>query len=284
MPSLGATGQLGNQIFQYLFLRIIEGTLGCEIRTSNWQGNSIFNIPNTDAIISDANYLSFERINTRDDSPELHIKRIQDNLWLQKTDVLDIYGYFQYHTKHLKKYFQLFHEIFTINEQFRTATLDALKNIKANTQPLITIHFRAGDYLEHERNGHHTFIPPSIDQIAEKIAEILISIGEKKPIIYLASDDLPYASTLLKNKGIKHFSATDFPLNANKSDVMLQDFLMLTEADILLISNSSFSFTGAMLNKKSKYFFRPRIGDKKYVLFDPWNDYPLHKKITTLYT
>jgi hypothetical protein len=38
-----------------------------------------------------------------------------------------------------------------------------------------------------------------------------------------------------------------------------------------------------MLSKKGKYFFRPRIEDKKYVAFDPWDDYVLRQKITTLY-
>jgi len=38
-----------------------------------------------------------------------------------------------------------------------------------------------------------------------------------------------------------------------------------------------------MVSKKAKYFFRPRTKDKKYVSFDPWNDFVIRQKITTLY-
>jgi hypothetical protein len=145
-------------------------------------------------------------------------------------------------------------------------------------------HFRAGDYLEYKKINHPVFLPPSIDAISQKIDVIYSQIKDRDPVIYLASDDLTYASAMLSKKGIAHITARDLALGENEYDLLALDFSVLTLADILLISNSSFSFTAAMLNKKGKYFFRPKLVDNNHVAFEPWNDLVLRTKFTGLCT
>jgi hypothetical protein len=283
MSNLGKNGRFGNQIFQHFFLKLAAMELGCEISTPQWIGNSIFNIPKTIPLEESTNFFPFERIATRNDSPDLHLEQIKKIISANNLNRIDISGYFQYHTKHLKKYQRKFKDLFDIDDSITRMTNEALKKIKKDSQPLIALHFRAGDYLEHEKSNHPFFAPPNIDAIYQKIDGIYSQIKERNSIVYLASDDLPYASALLSSKGISHFTSLDCGFDKNEDDLLALDFTLFTLADILLISNSSFSFAAAMLSKNGKYFFRPRIEDKKYVAFDPWDDYVLRQKVTTLY-
>jgi len=283
MSNLGKNGRFGNQIFQHFFLKLAEMELGCEISTPPWIGNTIFNIIKTIPMEQSTNFLPLERVATRNDSPDLHLEQIKKIISTNNFNRIDVSGYFQYHTKYLKKYQEKFKAIFDIDDSITRKANEALRKLKEDSQPVIALHYRAGDYLEHEKSNHPIFAPPNIDAISQKIDDIYSQIKERDPIVYLASDDLPYASALLSSKGISHITSLDFGFDKNEDDLLALDFTLFTLADILLISNSSFSFAAAMLSKNGKYFFRPRIEDKKYVSFDPWNDYVLRQKIKTLY-
>jgi hypothetical protein len=283
MSNLGKNGRFGNQIFQHFFLKLAAMELGCEISTPQWIGNSIFNIPKTIPLEESINFFPLERIATRYDSPDSHLEKIKKIIDANNFNRIDVSGYFQYHTKYLKKYQEKFKDIFDIDDSIIRKANESLKKLKEDSQPLIALHYRAGDYLEHEKSNHPIFVPPNIDSISQKIDDIYSQIRDRNPIVYLASDDLPYASALLSSKGISHITSLDFGVDKNEDGLLALDFTLLTLADILLISNSSFSFAAAMLSKKGKYFFRPRIEDKKYVAFDPWDDYVLRQKVSTLY-
>jgi len=284
MSNLGVNGRFGNQIFQYFFLKLIEKELGYKTFSPPWFGNTIFNIAknNVKEECSSSNFFPFERIHSKNDSPELHLRKIKEITNFHKFNLIDISGYFQYHTKYFQKYREEFESIFTIDSKYVKNIEDCLKKIKKDSQPIIAIHFRLGDYIDIEKMGDPNYVPPSIDEIAKQIDEIYSQVNERKPIVYLGSDDLPQASTMLSSKGIPHVTALDLGFE-KKEDLLTLDFTLFTLADILPISNSSFSFAAAMLNKKSNYFFRPRIGDKKFVAFDPWNDYVIRTKVVGLY-
>ena len=283
MSTLGTNGRFGNQIFQYFFLKLVEAKLGYDILTPPWLGNEFFNIPHTKKTLECLNYIQFKNIFSASDFPSLDLKRIEEFTKSVDLNAVDIVGYFQYHTQHLLEYQELFNQTFKIDPSLIERVEIALKPLKEEAQPLISIHFRAGDYLDYEKSGHHIFVPPSIDEITQKISQIYSQIKERAPVIYLASDDLTYASSLLLSKNIPHITSKDLDFSESEENCLSLDFILFTLADILLISNSSFSFAGAMLNKKAKYFFRPRLGDKKYVAFEPWNDFILRQKISTLY-
>ncbi|MCW5625494.1 MAG: FkbM family methyltransferase, partial [Burkholderiales bacterium] len=50
----------------------------------------------------------------------------------------------------------------------------------------------------------------------------------------------------------------------------LTDHFALRLADVVLIANSSFSFTAALLNDRAMAFFRPDPATRGFVAFDPW--------------
>ena len=50
------------------------------------------------------------------------------------------------------------------------------------------------------------------------------------------------------------------------------DFFMLSNCDVVVISNSNFSFVACMLNERAKLFVRPHWDfSSKFEIFDPWD-------------
>jgi hypothetical protein len=90
----------------------------------------------------------------------------------------------------------------------------------------------------------------------------------ENPLVYLCSEDpLP-----LK----RHFAGFDVRCAQDLSGIdpelaVLLDFHMMTRADALAISNSSFSFMAALLNEGARSFSRPSLDAGGLVDFDPWD-------------
>lgn len=269
-------GRFGNQIFTYFFLKIAENELGLQIRSEQWGGHAIFGIPLHEKPLIGSYSIEFADAFSLVSTPKndlAHLTSFSERFGIRHFDVS---GYFQYHTKQLAKYKQLFLDTFCVDHALIKEVTSALNSFKSDpSQPVIAIHYRLGDYVDYEKNGSEIFFISSPDEIAIKITQILEQIGDRKPIIYLGSDDLKRASSDLNERGIAHISSNDLIEKLSIKDPLSIDFSMFTLADILLISNSSFSFAAAMLNTKSANFFRPRLGDKKFIRFDPWNDYIL---------
>ena len=55
----------------------------------------------------------------------------------------------------------------------------------------------------------------------------------------------------------------------------LVDFYIMSNCDVLAISNSTFSFMASLLNKRCKNFFRPSPESMELVSYDPWDSDPL---------
>lgn len=266
-------GRFGNQIFTYFFLKIAEQKLGLEIRSEKWGGQSIFNLSSHEKPLIGSRLIEFSDAFSVTNTPEqdlAYLDSFSERFGIQNFDVS---GYFQYHSKFLVKYKQLFLDTFRVNEALVKDVVSALNSFKTQqSQPVIAIHYRLGDYVEYEKDGSEIFFTSSPDEIANKITQLLEQIGDRKPIIYLGSDDLVRASNALNDRGITHISSKDLITKLNGKDSLAIDFTLFTLADILLISNSSFSFAAAMLNTKCANFFRPRLVDKKFTRFDPWSD------------
>lgn len=266
-------GRFGNQIFTYFFLKLAEKELGLEIRSEEWEGVSIFGLPTHEKPIIGSHPIEYSDAFSVTNTPEQdlnYLEALSERFGVQNFDVS---GYFQYHTKLLAKYKQFYLDTFSIDEKFVNDVNEALSSFKSSpSQPVIAVHYRLGDYLDYEKNGSEIFFTSSANEIAEKINQILQQVGDRNPIIYLGSDDLERASRELNERGIAHLTSNDLAGKLKKTNSLYLDFVQFVFADILLISNSSFSFAAAMLNSKSSNFFRPRLGDKKFVKFDPWND------------
>lgn len=281
MSTLGRNGRFGNQIFQYFFLRLVHYKLAYEVRNSRWIGEKLFGLEGSKELLNSTFPVDWQPVAQRNDTPETDLQRIEFLMNRNNTNCLDISGYFHYQTKNLIPYKELFLSIFRANEILVGRIRERLSVL--GIKRLIAIHIRATDYIsiEKESGGFGFAMSPSFNEIKIKLDD-LRNAGEEG-VVYLASDDLSYASEGLINLGVKHITCRDMFPETNEDDDLFTDFTLLTLADCVLISNSSFSFAAAMLNQNAKSFFRPCIQTKKYLPFDPWNDYVLHIKAKTLY-
>lgn len=113
-------------------------------------------------------------------------------------------------------------------------------------EKVLAIHYRLGDYItwgDETTGGINMSLPESY--YLNALQEIK-NLGEYK--ILLVTDDIENAATKLP--GIKN------KLVISDSEIM--DFQILMHADKLVISNSSFSWWAAYLNKKNAEVFAPQ--------------------------
>ena len=88
------------------------------------------------------------------------------------------------------------------------------------------------------------------------------------PWLYIASDEP--AKVLPDFARFAPASAADLGVDLGAAG-LFGDFHALTQADVLAISNSSFSFAAAMLNRRGTIFLRPDADLEKLIPFAPWN-------------
>lgn len=248
MSTLGSYGRFGNQLFQYAALRIYanENFLRPEIPV-DWLGRKLFIMCN-DLPISD--------------KKRQQVMIEGDCIWLngQVLKGYDIKGYCQWHTSHFAKYKNYIRSLFTFIPPVDKALREPTKPLREATS--IGIHIRLSDYRLPSRQAN---IAPT---------EWYLKWLEKNwdridnPKLFVASDEIEYVV-----KKFHKYKPDIFAPGAN----YLYDFYTLAHCDYMLISNSTFSFTAAMLNEKGKEFYRPDFEQEKLVSFDPWNAEPLLK-------
>jgi hypothetical protein len=86
-------------------------------------------------------------------------------------------------------------------------------------------------------------------------------------VLYVASDD---AATHRDFAQFSPITAQDLGERIPGAE-MYPDFHVLTQADLLAISNSSFSMCAAMLNARASSFVRPAPNERRLIPFDPWS-------------
>lgn len=273
MPDLNDErfGRFGNQIFKFLFLKLIERNLGYEIRYPNWLGCLAFSIPESLPLLPCNKTLDLSILNNLSLSDCLH--EIENN-YSSNNCILNISGFFQFHSLDFLEYKNFIIENFSLNKLLLNQINNKINSTFKSCQ-IISIHLRRGDYLNYKDNN--IFWPTPIKSIFCSIEDIKAT-DFKNNLIYLASDDLPYASEVFRENKIDHFTAHDLFIFEDNSLLLLVDFFIFCTSNINIISNSSLSFFASMLNLKSKIFLRPIPNLDHLVAFDPWNSSVLISK------
>ena len=278
MSALGMGGSFGDQIFQYFFLCLIRERFECEVFCPQWLGNQVFTLGIGCQLTSSAFQVNFRVEAKRSDTPRLDFERVQFLMLSNNTKSLDISGDFQYHTKFLRPYKELFLSTFRVNKAL-TDAIDEWLNSE-NIKKIIAVHICTPTNNDNEYHGY--VAKPSAEDMRRQISELMINLNESV-VIYLASDRLDLFSNELESLGVEFLTIDDLPINFDGLNKSAVDFLMITIADCVFISNSTFPFSASMLNQKAKSFFRPCLRTGKYLSFDPWNDNVLHTKSVGLY-
>ncbi len=256
MSSLGSHG-LGNQIFQYAFIKIYARKHNLRLETPPWLGTYLFG--HTDPPLSR-------------ELPEIYFDSDSSvKATIEKLDVsnydLDVRGFFQFHTSFYaldKAYFRsLFQPVPAIEN--RLSLLYA--TLRSRGKTIVGIHIRRGDYAY--VNHHYLYIAPT-DWYLEWLRGFWDTLEE--PVLFIASDETENV--------LADFAAYN-PLTYTDLDPTLTpevfcagfyvDFYILSRCDATAISNSTFSYTASMLNETGNIFARPHLPTRKLIPFDPWN-------------
>lgn len=248
MSTIGSNGRFGNQILQYAFLRIYADTHGFDYETNDWIGRDLFGL--NDPYMSS----NFPTLDESDIDVRTMLSGEQEG-----PHSVDFLGYFGKSAADFWRHGELIKEIFSLSPPMLTLKCQLLDSVgKDNT--IIAIHIRRGDF------GHGDFWLVPVEWYLDWLSIIW---GEtKNPVLYIASDDRMVAEHFNKYSPL---TFKDMPAPPNGIEFMT-DHLMLANARVVAMANSTFSYSAALLNNVSSSFYKPSRSRRSLVPCDPWRE------------
>lgn len=248
------TGNWGNEVFWYMFGKTYSGRHGLEFQVDAWAGNTLIaaNDPPLTRVLPDVHEKVVHGV---------HDTRIPHGPPLADVNVT---GYFQYHTSYYAP------DRGRIREWFRPAPAKeavlgpAWQRLRTRGRTAVGIHIRRRDY------GFSYFSRTPTRWYLEQLDRLWPTLDA--PFLYVASDAL--------EEVLPHFArftpatAADLGPPFETHD-FYRDFYALQHCEVLLIPNSTFSFSASMLNDRLQRAYRSHIPSRGFVPFDPWDSKPL---------
>jgi FkbM family methyltransferase len=266
MTSLGSNGRFGNQLFQYLYLWSVAEVQSALIHTPHWIGKDLFGLSDTTpcAILPSVREKLPGEETDKDGNIKIHGETLLKKL--PSFTSMDVWGYFQLHTRNYVARKESIQNLFTPAPEFRSVLDGIIEKLRSGSKKVIAIHLRRGDY------GHSIFYRAPCMWYEKWIEEEGLSPAEFS--IYICSEEPKTYQSRFKDFDVTSYDSLG--LDANLSVVV--DTYIMSRADMLAISNSSLSFFAAMLNRKANRFVRPDINAERLVSFDPWNSDVLQRQ------
>lgn len=249
MRSLGQNGRFGNQVLQYAFVRLYARQHDLIAEFPDWIGRDIYDFDDP---------FPSEKLPTVDETEADLFGSLSGRTGHLFSD-RDISGYFCGNTQQWAEWRVQFCALFEPGQKVRALLGKALDNLRSRGNTIVAIHLRRGDF------GYGRFwVAPSSWYITW-----LKTIWARlhRPVLYIASD-LPGSHEDFAE--FNAWSADHLGVDIPGADFLI-DHHILRHADYLAISNSSFSFTAAMLNGQARSFLRPDPNLRELVTFAPWS-------------
>lgn len=307
VPTLGIQGRWGNSLLQYIFLRVFANKYGFILETPDWIGRHIFELNDPirsrayTAFIKDSlsliederNYPQFPfdinrmRIYPLIDQGRVVYQIVKSESPCEKIfptpSSAEIEGLFLVHTNMLAPYKHAIMDMCKPIKSMSYLLQQATDKLRSLGDTLIGIHIRRGDFFDRYLSRGFELITP-IEVYQQWLDEIIPTL--QNPVVFICSDD---DSMLEKFSAYKAVNFTtlgiDFsavlptpklaPTQLQQTADFFPDWYLLTQCNILAISNSTFSFSAALLNSDVKRTFRPCFNDNQLIEFDVWNSEPL---------
>lgn len=250
MSTLGSNGRFGNQLLQYTVLRALGAVHGLAVETPEWIGRWLFDLsdPHGKTPLT-------EMLEEGDNIARLLLQKTRSKTAADQ----DLWGYCCYHTRYFAPHRELMGKLFTPGARLRPRSEAAMAKIAAKGKTLVAIHLRRGDF------GYGQFWIAPETWYLDWLAKLWPQLDQ--PVLYIASDD-PEIHRRFAAYGPMTAADLDPPLSGAE---FYEDFHVLSQADHLAISNSSFSFVAGMLNRRAKSFLRPDLAAQGLIAYDPWD-------------
>ena len=287
MSSIGQLGRFGNQLFQYAFLRICAYKIGASVECPPWIGQILFG--HDDAPISRRLAPAIERKdeekNLFDLIPEfipylekisgLKSFRIGSEVLDQGITNVDLWGFFQIETSLLAPYQDYVRSLFQPVNDLKISLEQGLEILRSKGKTIIGVHIRQGDYVTQVRAGFTLVFPES--WYCEWLDAIWNDL--ENPVLFLCSDDLERVLPAFKKFSPITWRDLEIELPDRMQNANIEfyiDFFILSNCDLVVTSNSIFSFAACLLNEHGQMFVRPHWNfSSKFISFDPWSSDPL---------
>ena len=300
MPSFARHGRWGNMVFQYLFMRVLAANNNGSIELNRVEDlinqmlcvyEDMADIPTIrtqpDVMLLDDYHLFPNALNYI--APYkwramFVTARKQKCFIVEKTDdainkplsinapSVEVEGLFMNNSVvYLPHKNFILSKLFQPNIDFKNIIEKCVEKF-AQGKTTVGIHIRRGDFIQNPL-GQLFQIPIPARYITEWLASNITSLTN--PIIYVCSDD-PHAYKDIESAGFNVISTTHLlPYGELPFKYEQLEWEILRHCDVLLTSNSSFSFSASLLNVKSAACYRFSLEERKYMQFDPWNAEPL---------
>ncbi len=287
MSSLGQLGRFGNQLFQYAFLRICASKTNSIVQCPPWIGQTLFG--HDDAGISQRLEPAIESKDgvkvLFDVLPEFipyleklagtQSRRIDAKALEQGIENVDLWGFFQFSTHLLAPYKPYIRSLFQPVSDLRTPLEEGLEILRAKGKTIVGLHLRKGDFVTQTRAGFTLVFPER--WYCEWLEQNWNTLED--PVLFLCSDDLDQVLPQFQ----QYSPITSRELQVQIPDRMQTldidfyvDFFLLSHCDVVVTSNSIFSFAACLLNTQGRTFIRPHWDfASKFIEFDPWDSEPL---------
>lgn len=272
MREFGQRGRFGNQLFQYTFLRLYADEHNCQLQLPPWVGNDLFGTIEP-VITSDLKTYKGDSSGLSHGTPPAGDILINRNFL----------GYTHYHSSYYAPYCQQIREMFCPVPKVLRRLLPAVDKLRNVKKIIVGIHLRRGDY------GRRIFaITPTSWYLRwlDKHYEAL-----DRPQVFIATEDVslvkdfakynPQTMETLEINLVKEPLANfnhlgwDIATHNVRAFDFYPDFYLLTQCNVILMPNSTFSFFAAMLAPRLKELWRSCLDAGEFIQVDPWNSCPL---------
>ncbi len=296
MTSLGRHGRWGNSVFQYMFIKSFAREYGLECEVPSWAGQILFGHPDRpvtrrhEVVLRDNMTLIGESSNhiraPLDFTPnrvasltdqgrrayllnELKIAPEPGNLPFHHAD---LEGLFIVHTHHLAPHRDYIRELLRPGPAVARQMEQLSERLRTRGRTIIGIHIRRGDFDHVYSAQGFEFVAPTrwylewLEGIWGRVEDpaLLVCTDNPGAVLPHFSRFKPITAESLGAEMPTDFASDYFP-----------DWFLLSQCDYLAVSNSTFSFSAAMLNERCREFVRPNPLGGGLIPFDPWDAQPI---------
>lgn len=271
MRKFGTMGRFANQLFQYSFLHIYAEKHHLEVQIPAWVGNHLFDL--NDNPISTRLPEATERTEGDWPVPPYGTEFVNH----------DWRGYGQFHTSWYRPYVTQMRTWFYPARLVLSRLEPMLTRLKSLGTISVGIHLRRGDY------GRSIFYVTPEQWYLDWLKTHWGLLDD--PVLFIATEDAglveafaKYHPVTVESLGISlskspmkdfHYLGPDQRSENCRALDFYPDFWILSQCDILLIPNSTFSFFPAMLNPRLCELWRSSLDCAGFVRIDPWDSHPL---------
>ncbi|HYE48700.1 MAG TPA: glycosyltransferase [Azospirillaceae bacterium] len=247
--ALGRNGRFGNQLLQYGFLRLYAARHDLDLEVPPWPGRHLYDLddPLPGVPLPPVSEATADLVGSlTGESPTVYAGH-------------DISGYFCGDTGRLARFRDAFRACFEPGRNLRPHADGAVSRLRGAGHTVVALHLRRGDF------GWGRFWTAPEDWYLRWLETVWG--GLDRPVLYLATDSAACAQAFAAYRPLTARDLADPVPGAE----FFTDFHVLSRADFVGISNSTFSFVATMLNQGLRASVRPDRGRQALVAYDPWN-------------